>query len=138
MTSKMEPQDPVVAQFTAKDDSLAVKPVDSKSIVPVDGPVPKAMDSSTIAAVKPASDPDISSDSDQPALDSPFRSPKSGPVDGMSVTTLEDDEIAEELLEGGRAAAIGDAERKEGGAEVADVEVGVKETGEENGMFGWL
>jgi hypothetical protein len=135
MASKMEYHDAVVEQITAEDDSYAVQPVDSKSSVPVDGPVSEADDS---PAIKSAPDHDGSSDSDQPALDSPFHSPKSAPEDCMSDTTLEEGEIADDLLERHPAAAIGGTEGKEGGAEVVVLEAEVKDLDDENGTSGRL
>jgi hypothetical protein len=106
----------------------AVQPVDSKSTMPVDGPIEKVNDVSEAGASpsKPAgsaSGPDTSGVSEQPPLNSPFRSPKLSAEDGMSDTALESGEIREHLLEALAVTeiAVGGGDEKVG--KVEDVEL---------------
>jgi hypothetical protein len=111
-----------------KEIDYAVQPVDSKSTMPVDGPIEEVNDVSEAGAspsqpAGSASGPDTSGVSEQPPLNSPFRSPKLSAEDGMSDTALEDGEIREHLLEDSSVTktAVGGGDEKVG--KVEDVEL---------------
>jgi hypothetical protein len=106
---------PTECSSKCKEIDYAVQPVDSESTMPVDGPVVEANNMSEVGALPKsdgvASNPDTSSVSEQPPLNSPFHSPKLSGEDGMSDTTLTDGEIREHLSEdssGTKIAVSGD------------------------------
>jgi hypothetical protein len=83
-----------VDSLSAED--LAVQALDSEIKVCVDGPLQKIIDTSCVPVVL-SPIPDALSGEDA-VLESPFDSPKSPLEADLSVTTLEDDEIPEDLL----------------------------------------
>jgi hypothetical protein len=112
--------------YKYKEIDYAVQPVDSESTMPVDGSI-ESLNNMFEAEASPfksagcASDPDTSSVSEQPPLDSPFRSLKLSAEDGMSDTTLEDGEIQEHLLEASSATKIAGSCSEEKVDKVEDV-----------------
>jgi hypothetical protein len=119
MASKIEHEHTDSKQTSnSKEDSYAVQPVDAKSTVPVDGLLidVKRSSSETGAPSSESSNLEMSSTSEQPALDSPFHSPKPSLEDDMSDTTLEDGEIGEHLVEDFAASKV----ESEDGPDVVD------------------